>query len=87
MLLAGFRITNIEKAANTTMRFYINGIEVSITSEPSSEKTLTRGEVVPQIESLGGFDFILDKAAAAADRKDIEKINDRKWWQNIKLFI
>mgnify|MGYP002104889109 CR=1 FL=1 len=74
LLLAGFRITNIEKAANTTMRFYINGIEVSITSEPSSEKTLTRGEVVPQIESLGGFDFILDKAAAAADRKDIEKI-------------
>ena len=57
-----------EAVAGTTIRGEVNGVEVSITSEPSNETTLTRGEMIPGIESLGQFDFLLDKAFAAANR-------------------
>lgn len=54
--------------AKTTIRGEVNGVEVSITSEPSTPSTLTRGEMIPGVESLGEFDFLLDKAFAAANR-------------------
>ncbi len=54
--------------AATTIRGEVNDVEVSITSEPSTPTTLTRGEMIPGVESLGEFDFLLDKAFAAANR-------------------
>lgn len=71
---AGLIVKNVEKAANTTMRMTVDGVDVSITSEPSTPRSLSRGEMVTGIESLGEFDFLLDKAAAAADRKEIRKV-------------
>jgi hypothetical protein len=66
---AGLTLTSAFSAiAVTTIRGEVNDIEVSITSEPDKETTLSRGNLISNLESLGEFDFILDKAAAAATR-------------------
>ncbi|MEH2290565.1 eCIS core domain-containing protein [Nostoc sp.] len=59
--------TKVERTT-TTIRGEVNNVEVSITSEPSTEKTLTRGEAKPGLESIGQFAILLDKAKAAASR-------------------
>ncbi|MCC5645341.1 DUF4157 domain-containing protein [Nostoc sp. CHAB 5824] len=59
--------TKVEKTT-TTIRGEVNNVEISITSEPSTEKTLSRGEAKPGLESIGQFSILLEKAKAAALR-------------------
>lgn len=71
---AKMAVTDIEDVGHTTRRFMLDGsIDVSITSEPASDKTMTRGEMVQGITSLGEIDFLLDKAAAMVGRDFQEK--------------
>lgn len=73
LLSTGLKVEDVKCVAVTTVRMMVDDIEVSITSEPSGERTMSRGETVSGVESLGEIDFLLDKAAAAGDRTDIGK--------------
>jgi hypothetical protein len=70
----GLKVSDIQDAGYTTRRFLLNdSIDVSVTSEPAGDLTMSRGEMVTGITSLGEFDFLLDKAAAMVERKDNSK--------------
>lgn len=66
---AGLKITEVFKfVAVTTIKGAVQGVEISITSEPTTAGTLSRGQMVSGIESIGGFQFLFDKAFAASNR-------------------